>query len=226
MSASPERKSGVARGGSTVLDELGYLFYSGMQVLKKISASAIQGYRALFSVDSDLRLQYFLDKGIRYTERGRYGQAMAMLERVLLERPQDLETLFHLGFCLLREDRTEEGIALLIRAEQLDGTDARISSVLGMAYIQTERYEEAVTMLEKALLDNPDNFNLHYRLGLAYDKMADYDKALEAFQTAGRLRPREPKVYQSIGFILEQQGRRDEAVDYFKRAMQLAEGRS
>lgn len=225
MMVSPERKPGVSRGSSGAMDELGYLFYSGMQVLKKISSKAIQAYRSLFSVDSDLRLQYFLDKGIRYTERGRYVQAIGVLERVLLERPQDVETLFHLGFCLLREDRTEEGITLLKQAEQLDSSDPRISSVLGMAYIQAEQYAEAVAMLERALEGNPDNFNLHYRLGLAYDKMADYDKALDAFQTAGRLRPREPKVYQSIGFILEQQGKRDEAVDYFKRAMQLAEGR-
>ncbi|MBF0460325.1 MAG: tetratricopeptide repeat protein [Magnetococcales bacterium] len=226
MTASPERKPGLTRGSSTLVDELGYLFYSSLQVLKKISSSAIQTYRSLFSVDSDLRLQYFLDKGIRYTERGRYAQAIVVLERVLLERPHDLETLFHLGFCLLREERVEEGIALLIRAEQMDGSDARISSVLGMAYIQAEKYAEAVTMLERALTGNPDNFNLHYRLGLAYDKMANYEKALESFQTAGKLRPREPKVYQSIGFILEQLGKREEAVDYFKRAMQLAEGRS
>ena len=220
-----EKGKPVIMKGETLLDEMGYLFYSTLQVLKKISSSAIDGYRSLFSVDGDLRLHYFRDKGIQYTERGRYAQAVAMLEKVLVERPQDMETLFHLGFCLLRIERTEEGIALLIRAEQLDDTDARVSSVLGMAYIQAEKYEEAVAMLEKALQSNADNFNLHYRLGLAHDKMGEYDKALDSFHVAEKLRPKEPKVYQSIGFILEQQGKRDEAVDYFKRAMQLAENR-
>lgn len=220
-----EKGKSVITRSSTVLDEVGYLLYSSLQVLKKISSSAINGYRAIFSIDGDLRLQYFRDKGVQYTERGHYDQAVLLLERVLIERPQDMETLFHLGFCLLRLERMEEGIALLVRAEHLDNTDARVSSVLGMAYIQAEQYKEAVSMLEKALVSNPENFNLHYRLGLAYDKMADYDKALESFFVAGRLRPKEPKVHQSIGFILEQQGKRDEAVEHFKRAMQLAESR-
>lgn len=221
-----EKGKSVMAKGDTFLDELGYVSYSTLQVLKKISSRAIEGYRSLFSVDGDLRLSYFRDKGIHHTERGHYPQAVSMLERVLVESPHDLETLFHLGFCLLRLERTEEGIDLLVRAEQLDGTDARVSSVLGMAYIQAEKYADAVSMLEKALASNAENFNLHYRLGLAYDKMGDYDKALESFHVAGKLRPREPKVYQSMGFILEQQGKRDEAVEYFKRAMQLTESRS
>lgn len=207
------------------LSEVGFFVHAALHVVKRAFIAATEKFDAFFSVDADLRLRYYRDRGVEYTRRGRYDVAASMLERVVQEWPADEDTLFHLGFCYLKMDRTQDGIDLLERAEALGCSGVRVRSILGMAFLQTKDYEKAVVVLEKALVDDPHNFHLNYRMALALDNLEKYDRAVVYFSKAIAVRPDEPKVYRSFGFTLEQMGRHEESVAQFKKAASLEEGR-
>ncbi|MBF0308770.1 MAG: tetratricopeptide repeat protein [Magnetococcales bacterium] len=204
-------------------DEFRLISFAGLGVLKRVAEKSIDAFNAVFTVDGSLRAQFYRDRGIDHTKKGRYWQALPLLEQVMLHWPNDEETLFHLGYCYLKTEQTREGIQVLERAGRLEESSPRVSSILGMAYIQAKEYQKAADLLRKAIQKAPGNFNLHYRLGLALDHLGEYDAAIEAFQEALAIRPGEIKVYQSIGFVLDQQGKHEEAVVFFKKTSELKE---
>ncbi|HIJ84409.1 MAG TPA: tetratricopeptide repeat protein [Magnetococcales bacterium] len=208
------------------MSDVGFFLHAALHVVKRAFISATESYNRFFVVDSELRLHYYQERGIEYTRRGRYDAAATMLEKVLVEWPADEDTLFHLGFCYLKMDRTQEGIELLERAEALGRGGIRVRSILGMAFLQTKEYAKAVAVLEKALEEDPQNFHLNYRMALGLDNLEQYDRAVSYFKKAIGVRPDEPKVYRSLGFTLEQMGRHEESVAQFKKAASLDEGRS
>ncbi len=207
------------------LDEIGFFFHASRQVIKKVTVAAIDGYNSIFAVDSGMRNNFYLDKGVQYTKRGRYYQAISLLESVLEDRPLERDALFHLGFCYLKIDETERGIEMLERAEASGDDSSQLYSILGMAYLQSKEFEKAVSILEKALKLDPKNFNLNYRLGVALDNIKEFDRALASFEKAMEIRPHEPRVYQSMGFVYEQMDRHDDAIVHFKKAAHLEDGK-
>ncbi|HAT50367.1 MAG: tetratricopeptide repeat protein [Nitrospirae bacterium] len=208
------------------LSEVGFFIHAALHVVKRAFVSATESFNEFFSVDPEMRLRYYLQRGVDFTRRGRYDVAAAMLEKVLLEWPADDEALFHLGFCYLKMDRTEEGIELLERADALGRGGVRVQSILGMAFLQTKEYAKAVGVLGRALEADPHNFHLNYRMALALDNSEQYEQAVTYFKKAIMIRPEESKVYRSLGFTLEQMGLHEESVVQFKKAASFEEGRA
>ncbi|MBF0422597.1 MAG: tetratricopeptide repeat protein [Magnetococcales bacterium] len=207
------------------LSEAGFFLHATAHVIKRAFLAATESFNHFFSVDPEFRVRYYRERGIEYTRRGRYDLAAAMLEKVLDEWPSDDDTLFHLGFCYLKMERTQDGIELLERADALDRGGTRVRSILGMAFLQTKEYAKAVLVLEKALAEDPHNFHLNYRMALALDSLEKYENSVEFFKKTIAIRPDEPKVYRSLGFTLEQLGRHEESVAQFKMAARLEDGR-
>ena len=205
-----------------ILDNMGLVFFAGIQLAKKASMAAINSYNSFFAVDNSLRVNYYTEKGIKYTKQGLYKKALPLLESVLTDKPDDQDILFHLGYCYLKLDLYEGAVTLLELASQ-QGYSANVNSILGMAYMQVEDYQKAVDVLQDAVAKSPDNFNLNYRLGMALDHMKEFEKAIKVFEAALKLRPNETKVCQSIGFAYEQLGKHDQAVIHFKKAAQIQE---
>lgn len=208
------------------MSDVGFFVYAALHVVKRAFISATESFNEFFSVEPDMRLRYYQQRGVDFTRRGRYDVAAGMLEKVLLEWPADDDALFHLGFCYLKMDRTQEGIELLERSEALGRGGVRVQSILGMAFLQTKEYAKAAVVLGKALEEDPQNFHLNYRMALALDNLEQYERAISYFKKAIMIRPEESKVYRSLGFTLEQMGQHEESVVQFKKAASLEEGRA
>ncbi|MBF0139420.1 MAG: tetratricopeptide repeat protein [Magnetococcales bacterium] len=211
--------------GVNPISEVGFFLHAALHVVKRAFVAATESFNNFFSVDPEFRVRYYRERGTEYTRRGRYDAAATMLEKVLEEWPGDEDTLFHLGFCYLKMNRTQEGIELLERADALGRGGTRVRSILGMAFLQTKEYAKAVIVLEKALEEDAHNFHLNYRMALALDNLEKYERAVEFFTKAAAIRPDEPKVFRSLGFTLEQLGRHEDSVAQFKKAANLEEGR-
>ena len=54
-----------------------------------------------------------------YAERGRYVEASAEFEALIVMKPDYCVAYLHLGSCLLEEDRPEDAIVVLEQARQL-----------------------------------------------------------------------------------------------------------
>ncbi|MBF0346467.1 MAG: tetratricopeptide repeat protein [Magnetococcales bacterium] len=103
------------------ISEIGFFFHAALHLIKKVYLSSTEGFNRFFTVDADLRVRFYRERGVEYTRRGRYDIGVSMLEQVLLEWPADEDTLFHLGFCYLKMDRIGDGIELLERSVALGG---------------------------------------------------------------------------------------------------------
>ncbi|MEO5379046.1 MAG: tetratricopeptide repeat protein, partial [Magnetococcus sp. DMHC-6] len=200
-------------------EDLGLYFMAGLNILKDISASIIDKYMGLFSVNSDIRFRYYRDKGIQLLHNRQYSVAARNLERALKESPEDRFTLGKLGICLFRAGRQEEGLRLMEEAAadtevEIPGLEAQI----GLAYFRLGDYQAAALRLERAVLAAPDQVEIHYRLGMAWDHLKEFTKAIEAFQAALKISPESVKILRALAFSLEQAGLRDDALLCFKRA--------
>ncbi len=199
-------------------DAVGLYLELGSSVLSRVSSKLIAGFQSAFLVDEATRLDYYRTRGVEHTKAGRYTRALPLLELVREQRPEDLETLLHLGLCLIRLDRKEEGIGLLEAAYGRDGGNPSTAKVLGLAYAQAGEHARALPVLTAAVRAYPEHFGLLYRLGACLDHLGRTSEAVGYFERALEQRPKAVKVLRALAYALEQLGERERALACFKRA--------
>ncbi|MBF0381839.1 MAG: tetratricopeptide repeat protein [Magnetococcales bacterium] len=204
--------------------ELGFFFYSGVDLIRRISSSAIEGYLSLTSMDGNLKYKYCVDRGDHFFNSGQNKRAARYYERAIKERPDSTEFYGRLGVCYLRINRLSDGVSYIEKAEKSGIILPNLDEILSQAYIKQGKYKKAVSRLDKALLVSPDSFSLNFRLALALDKMGEYNRAFKVFEHCLKINPDSIKAHRAMGFSLEQAGERDLAIKYFKRAAELEEG--
>jgi len=80
--------------------------------------------------------------------------------------------------------RSEQAIASLKRAQQLDPLSMIINTEVGWQLIHARRYDEAIGQIRKALEMDPNFAQGHSYLGQAYEQRAMYQEAIAEFQKA------------------------------------------
>jgi predicted Zn-dependent protease len=114
-------------------------------------------------------------------------QAMAEVDSLLRERPQDPYFLELKGQVLLESGRPNEALGYLRRAVAAAPDQPLIASMLGHALIATEdhdNFEEAKRVLRLAVGRDNNNPFAWYQLGIVYDREGDQARA--ALATAER----------------------------------------
>jgi len=106
---------------------------------------------------------------------------------------------------------TDEAIAELTRAVELDPLSPIIIRDLGAAYYHARRYQEAIKQYRKALELAPEFAPAHGFLGTAYSALGDHEQAIAESQTAVRLTDRAPGRLAGLGKCLAAAGRTGEA---------------
>ncbi len=119
-------------------------------------------------------------------QKGRFGEAVALLAAAARLAPQDETILTHYGHALLQAGNNDEALAvydrvLAIRPDAVDVLSNRSVILSGLG-----RPAEALTALDKALLLQPGAAMLHYSRGVMMgqllrpkEALACYDRALE-----------------------------------------------
>lgn len=155
------------------------------------------------------------------------------------------------GKRLMDENLTDQAIAALKRAVEIDPDLAEAYFHLGIAYdlldMQKERegviatgepvanskngapkktqselaFEQAVKAYEKWLKANPKDDTAHYYLGRTYAKLMKDEEAEEAFQEAVKLKPEDTEYQTELGAILIKLAQYREAIKPLKKAIEL-----
>lgn len=158
------------------------------------------------------------------------------------------------GKRLMDENQTEQAIAALKRAVELNPDTAEAYFHLGVAYdlleMQNEQsgvvtnpapssnsknatpkktesekaFEQAVKAYEKWLKTNPKDDTAHYYLGRTYAKLMKDDEAEEAFQEAAKLKPDDTEYQTELGAILIKLAQYHEAIKPLKKAIEIDQG--
>jgi Flp pilus assembly protein TadD len=169
-------------------------------------------YGAQYRADStrvDVALHYA--QALRAT--GQRAQAVAVLERLSMEHPNDRTVLGEYGRALAEAGSYEQALDVLGRAHSPDQPDWHVLSAQGAVLDQMGRHEEAQRHYLTALKIVPDEPSVLSNLGLSYALSKDLKNAEATLRRAAAHHPVDPRVRQNLALVIGLQGRFPEAED-------------
>lgn len=152
--------------------------------------------------------------------------AIARLQAIAAERPDDLTVHSTLGDLLRREERFAEAVAAYERAIDLVEDPERRHWVLFYTYAisleRAGRFDEAEPWFRRTLEFVPDNPSVLNYLGYSLiEERRNLDEALDMIERAVEGDPDSGYIVDSLGWAFYRLGRYDEAVPVMERAVEL-----
>lgn len=159
------------------------------------------------STDADARLK--LAKALRAL--GKYEQAGAAADQLLVMQPNNLEALLESARAKIASDQGFYAIDLAQKAARLAPHDWRPVSLLAIALEQADRDDEALQAHQKALALAPDNPATLSNLGLYYATHGEPTLAEPLLRKAAAESSATAQERQNLALVLGMEGRFAEA---------------
>jgi TolB-like protein/Flp pilus assembly protein TadD len=113
--------------------------------------------------------------------------------------------------CLTVVDRSNEAIAEMKRAQELDPLSLIINTDVAKEFLYARKYDQAIQQCRKTLELDPNFYRVYKYLGLAYAKKAMFEEAITVFQKAKDLSAGHPAILGSLGYAYALSGRKRDA---------------
>jgi len=167
---------------------------------------------------------------------GDFDGAVAHLESLLKERPDDDELLYSLGVIYGEADHTEESIDFMRRALAQNPDNASALNYIGYTWAERgENLDEAEAMIARALELRPEDGYIADSLGWVYYMRARplvdggqhqearkyIDRALQELERADDLTGGDPVVSEHLGDTYLLLNEKQHALEYFEEALRL-----
>ena len=150
--------------------------------------------------------------------------AIAALQRLTVEHPNDAESHHRLGVALHAAGRDADAIAELERTEQLTPSSTEVLLQLGALYGGTQKYELASQTLERAVAQDPTSAPAWFNLGIARKNLGRREPAIDALTRAIAAQPDYLRAYSPLIELELQAGQRDRAHAHAQRLLELDPG--
>ena len=180
---------------------------------------------------SPLRPNAEIQAGLALENLGKPEEAVKHLDKVIADRPDDVDALSALGNIYRSRKLFTEAAATYDKAIAKLASPGRANWDLyyfrGIARERINRWPEAEADLRKALELLPDPLGRERALVLNYlgyslvDKHLKLDEGLEMLRRAVELRPRDGYIIDSLGWAYYRLGRYEDASREIERAMEL-----
>ncbi|MBA3240763.1 MAG: serine protease [Acidobacteria bacterium] len=104
---------------------------------------------------------------------GNYDSALGYFESAANKNPNRVEAWIQVGFCKVKQGKTQDAIRAFQRALRLRPNSYEAHNKLGDAYYYAGSYYKAVESYKQAVALRPDLAEGYYNLGLAYLEIGD-----------------------------------------------------
>lgn len=151
--------------------------------------------------------------------------AERVFRRALSINPNVVGAHFGLGFLLLTLDRTEEGLAHVRWARELDPMSLIIGTMEAAFLVNMGRREEASARLSRVFEIEPNFWVAHMTLALIHLDGGRAEQAIVALRRADELADQSTQATALLGLQLARLGRPEEAREVLHRLLCLAEVR-
>lgn len=101
---------------------------------------------------------------------------------------------------LMSKGRTEEALASIRKAQELDPLSLVINTDVACALYYARRFDDSIRQCRWVLETEPNFVTAHFRIGLAYEQLGRYAEAAEAFRSAIALSADGSKAEASAAF--------------------------
>jgi len=130
--------------------------------------------------------------------KGDYDDAARSLAQLMLVDPDDARVVGEYGKVLEQQGRSQEALAFLKRAVELQQHDATMYSALGVAYDQLDKHAEARTAYEHALALKPGDASILNNYAVSRMLAGDLKGAQHLLAQASGRDAANPKIAQNI----------------------------
>ncbi len=166
---------------------------------------------------------------------GRFEEAVAFLEDLLAQDPDDDEILYNLGVLYGERRLREEALRYMEQALEKNPENASALNYLGYTWAERgERLDEAEALIRRALELRPDDGYITDSLGWVYymrarklleagqeeEARALAQRALEELRRAAELTGGDPVISEHLGDAYLLLGRKQEALRHYLEAME------
>jgi protein O-GlcNAc transferase len=170
-------------------------------------------YRRGFAVRLKDATQYFV--------AGQMAQAIALLQQLRQEKPDDIALLNHLGEVYVAAGRAGEGVAILEQVVARDPQRFEAYVNLAAGYLNQNDLARARAAVDRAIAINPALGRAYATKGLILWRAGDERAAVDAFDAAVRNDPRDVRAYVWAGMVEMNLFRPADALERFARATRL-----
>ncbi|WP_246690408.1 tetratricopeptide repeat protein [Microvirga aerophila] len=184
--------------------------------------------------DAPVRASADIAIGQNYELLGQGDQAIAHLQNLMKERPDDVEVVMALGNVQRSRKQFAEAAETYSKAIQLIGTPDRGHWILyfyrGTSYERSKQWDKGEADLKKAMELVPDTLPagkaqvLNYLAYSWVDQNMNIDEAFKMLTRAVELAPRDGMIIDSLGWAYYRMGRYDDAVRELEKAVELKAG--
>jgi len=153
-----------------------------------------------------------------YQRMGRLSEAQRLLMQVIQAGPKRENDLLMAGELFLQSGDTQQGIALLSRAESLHAS-SHAEVMLAVAYLKSKQPDRAKQMLDRARSHDPKNPSVFRAVANFYRDQHDYKGAIAALRSASG---QNTEVLADLGYTYELAGDQKQAAETYSKAANIA----
>jgi Tfp pilus assembly protein PilF len=176
----------------------------------------------LQAVTRDQKIQVQQATAQLYRDANNYKTAYEVLEKALVEYPDDPDLLYDAAMVAEKLDRIDIVEARLKRVVELKPTSAHALNALGYTLVdRTNRVEEGYALIQRALALSPDDPFILDSVGWAQYRLGKLDEAEKYLRQAMEQRP-DPEIAAHLGEVLWAKGERALAQDLWQSQLKNA----
>ena len=162
-----------------------------------------------------------LKDATQYFSAGRMAEAIALLQQLRQEKPDDIALLHHLGEVYIAAGRVPEGVAILETVVIRDPQRFEAYVNLASGYLKLQDLPRARAAADRAIAINPTLGRAHQAKGLILWRAGDEAAALDAFTTAIRWDSRDVRSRVWAGMVEMNRNNPRDALERFAGATRL-----
>jgi len=150
-----------------------------------------------------------------------YDKAAEQSKGVLLVDERNVQAMIYLAQAYYHWGKHELAERILLKAKEIDDTNALIHNRLGFVYLKMDDMSSAIAAFKKATELDPNLSEAHNNLGALYNQARDYATATEVLRKAVALAPRFFEAYLNLGNALRGGKNFKDAEEAYRRALQV-----
>lgn len=150
-----------------------------------------------------------------------YNKAAEQAKGVLLVDERNVQAMIYLAQAYYSWGKHELAERILLKAKEIDDTNALIHNRLGFVYLKMDNMSSAIAAFKKATELDPNLPEAHNNLGALYNQARDYATATEMLRKAVALAPRFFEAYLNLGNALRGGKNFKDAEEAYRRALQV-----